>query len=47
MASVIVLNSKLSCSAIGAGAMAVATGTAVFEIDLVLRLAFFVDVTLW
>jgi len=52
MVSVIVLNSKSSCSASGfceskAGAMAVATGAAVFEIDLVVRLAFFVAFTLW
>jgi len=52
MASVIVLNSKSSCSASGfceskAGAMTVATGAAVFEIDLALRLDFFVAFTLW
>jgi len=52
MASVIVLNSNSRCSASGfceskAGAMTVATGAAVFQIDLALRLAFFVAFTLW
>jgi len=52
MASVIVLNSKSSCSASGfceskAGAMTVASGAAVFEIDLAVRSAFFVAFTLW
>jgi len=52
MASVIVLNLKLCCSASGfceskTVAMAVATDAAVFEIDLVLPLAFFVAFTLW
>ena len=52
MASVIVLNSKSNCSAGGfceskAVAMTVATGASVLEIDLALRLAFFVPFTLW
>ena len=54
MAAVIVLNSKSSGSVSGfceskAGVMVVATGADVFqsEIDLVLRLAFFVVFILW
>jgi len=52
MASVIVLNFKLCCSASGfceskTVTMAVVTGALVFEIDLVLPLAFFVAFTLW
>ena len=52
MASVIVQNSKSRCSVSGvceskAVAMVVATGTTVFEVDLVLRLAFVVAFTLW
>ena len=53
MASVIVLNSKSSCSTCGfgseskTGAITVATGAAVFGIDLALRLAFVVALTLW
>jgi len=52
MASVIVLKSKSRCSISGfckskAGAMAVATGAPVFEVDVVLRLAFVVAFALW
>ena len=54
MASVIVLNynSTWRCSTSGlceskAVAMAVATGAVVFEVDLVLHLAFVVAFTLW
>ena len=52
MASVIVLNSKSRSSVSGfceskAVVMAVATGATVFEVELVLRLAFVVAFTFW
>ena len=52
MASMIVLNSKSRCSVSGfcqskAVAIAVATGATVFEVDMVLRLAFVIAFTLW